>query len=250
MLRSVLILVTVLALTASTAAFSLTLHGASPFLSKPHRSARSFKTSVSSSPIHCTEAIASSTSVIDISSLPSSSSPPKPSPDKIPLTKENIQFFAGVWGTILLSSHPFIGASLFNYASRTQSDETFGAAVNTLSSSSLEAFNYLANLDDKYGIVEKAKDRVLLEYDSFKDSNTVVERRALENLEQGASEMAETLMNAAEQVSIQDLARQALQFAGDVNEKVLSKWIEVNKDYEVLKKGMDGLKKMVGGIGG
>jgi hypothetical protein len=105
-------------------------------------------------------------------------------------------------------------------------------------------------VETAYLLVGQAWARVLQEYEGFKDQNTVVERGALENLEAQISEMAGTLQKVAEQVPIQDLARQALELAGDVNETVLTKGWELNRDYDVLRRIMDGVKDLINNVRG
>ena len=49
---------------------------------------------------------------------------------------------------------PF-GAAAANYASKT--DEEVGEVVSAVSKTALEVYNYLAKLDDKYEVLNKAK---------------------------------------------------------------------------------------------
>merc|ERR1719162_2550470 len=74
----------------------------------------------------------------------------------VPIKEETVEFTAGIIGGIagFAVGGPVLGAltaAFVNYASK--SDEEVGVVVTTVSKSSIQIYNYLTTLDDKYKLL-------------------------------------------------------------------------------------------------
>ncbi len=79
----------------------------------------------------------------------------------VPIKEETIEFTAGLIGGALgfAVGGPVLGAiaaAAANYASKT--DKEIGEVVQAVSKASIEVYNYLATLDAKYEVLNKAQD--------------------------------------------------------------------------------------------
>ena len=173
--------------------------------------------------------------------LPHRSSPIPPE-EPYPITPDNIQFAAGLLGATagtILGGHPLLGAGLFNYAARTSTD-TSGDVIRGLSSSSLELYNYLVRLDERFTLVQKGRDRLNESYNNYK-LKLKLDSSVINRLESTISDVSCTVKSLADEVGLENLTYRALGFAGDVNEKVLTKGLELNKDYNVVSRVFEAL---------
>jgi hypothetical protein len=95
---------------------------------------------------------------------PSAPSPPSSSSSSggalVPISEERVQFTAGVIGGIagFAVAGPVgatIGAGFANFASKTEED--VGDIIKNLSKTSLEVYNYVVKLDNKYEVLKKSQ---------------------------------------------------------------------------------------------
>ena len=114
-------------------------------------------------------------------SAPAPPSPPSSSTSTggalVAISEDSVQFTAGVLGGVagFALAGPVgatIGAGFANFASKTVEDDV-GDVIKTLSKTSLEVYNYMVKLDNKYTVLKKAQDTLQSTYDGIKDSDSV-----------------------------------------------------------------------------
>ena len=90
----------------------------------------------------------------------------------VPISEESVQFTAGVIGGIagFAVAGPVgatIGAGFANFASKTEED--VGDIIKNLSKTSLEVYNYVVKLDNKYEVLKKSQSALQARWGRRKD---------------------------------------------------------------------------------
>ena len=95
----------------------------------------------------------------------------------MPIKEDTVQFTAGVvgGGAGFLLGGPVLGAlgaGFLNYVSK-KPDVELGGVTLSVSKTALEFYNYLATLNEKYTVLEKAQAALQQSYDKIKDNQSV-----------------------------------------------------------------------------
>lgn len=180
-------------------------------------------------------------------------SPPPPSPPSstggalVPISEESVQFTAGVIGGVagFALAGPVgatIGAGFANFASKTEED--VGEIIQNLSKTSLEVYNYMVKLDNKYTVLKKAQGALQSSYDSIKDTDSV-DPETLAKVEKALADTTSKIGEINDEYDIVGAGLQALGIVGDITEKAVLKTVELNKEYKLTDKGIEAVKRLV-----
>lgn len=180
---------------------------------------------------------------------------PKPAPvapkatggSLVPIKEETVEFTAGVLGAIagfavggpILAA---IAAAAANYASKTEGD--VGEIMSAVSKTSLEVFNYLVKLDDKYEILNKAKASLEEAANKLKSSPNV-DPEALDKVEKALATTTSKIEEINEEYDLVGGGVTALGVIGDLVEKAINKAGELNEEYNLTTKAKDALSAAV-----
>jgi hypothetical protein len=179
--------------------------------------------------------------------------PAPPAPKKtpggalVPIKEETVQFTAGLVGGAvgLVVGGPVlgaIGAALGNYASK--SDNEVGEVVSAVSKSSIEVYNYLTKLDDKYELLTKAKSALEESLEKLK-SNDSVNPETVQKVEAALANTTSKIKEVNEEYDLVGAGVTALGVVGDLVEKAIKKIGELNDEYKLTDKAMEAVKKGV-----
>jgi hypothetical protein len=165
----------------------------------------------------------------------------------VPVKEETVEFTAGIIGGIagfalggpLLGA---IGAAAANYISKLDGDAT--VAVNAVSKSSIEVFNYLANLDSKYEILAKAKESLQKSLDTLK-KNDSVDPSTVEKVESALAKTNAKIKEINDEYDVVGGTTTALGVVGDLVEKAVKKAGEINEEYQLSAKAKEALSNAV-----
>ncbi len=165
----------------------------------------------------------------------------------VPVKEETVEFTAGLLGGIagLAVGGPVlgaIGAAAANYISKKEGDVT--TAVQAVSKSSIEVFNYLANLDKKYEVLEKTKASLQDSLDKLK-ANGSVNPETISKVENTLKNTNDKIKELNDEYDLVGGATTALGVVGDLVEKAVKKAGELNAEYNLSDKAKDSLSKAV-----
>lgn len=165
----------------------------------------------------------------------------------VPVKEETVEFTAGLLGGVagLLVGGPLFGAiaaAAANYVSKKEGDAP--TAVQAVSKSSIEIFNYLANLDKKYEVLEKTKTSLQESIDKLK-ANGQVDPEIISKAENTLKNTNEKIKELNDEYDLVGGATTALGVVGDLVEKAIKKAGELNAEYNLSEKAKDSLAKAV-----
>lgn len=165
----------------------------------------------------------------------------------VPVNANTVEFTAGLLGGVagFLVGGPFlgaVGAAAGNYLSKMEGDAP--DAVQAVSKSSIEVFNYLANLDKKYEILTKAKGSLQTSLDKLKE-NKSVDPTVVSKVENTLANTNAKIKEINAEYDLVGGATTALGVVGDLVEKSITKAGELNKEYDLSTKAKDSLSKAV-----
>jgi hypothetical protein len=165
----------------------------------------------------------------------------------VPVKEETVEFTAGIIGGIagFALGGPIlgaIGAAAANYVSKLDGDAT--VAVNAVSKSSIEVFNYLANLDSKYEILTKAQASLQKSLDSLK-KNDSVDPATIEKVESALAKTNSKIKEINDEYDLVGGATTALGVVGDLVEKAVKKAGEINEEYQLSSKAKEALSNAI-----
>lgn len=165
----------------------------------------------------------------------------------VPIKEETVQFTAGLVGGIvgLAIGGPAlaaIGAALSNYASKSENE--VGEVVSAVSKSSIEVYNYLAKLDDKYALLKKAQSSLEDALAKIK-SNDSVEPETVKKVEAALANTSSKIKEVNDEYDLVGAGVTALGVVGDLVEKAIKKVGELNKEYQLTDKALDAVNKAV-----
>jgi len=165
----------------------------------------------------------------------------------VPVKEETVEFAAGLLGGAagLFLGGPvlaLIAAGAANYISKSDGDAS--EVVSTVSKSSIEVYNYLVKLDDKYEVLDKAKGSLEDAADKLKSSSNV-DTAALDKVEKALATTTEKIEEINDEYDLVGAANTALGVVGDLVEKAIKKAGELNEEYALTDKATAALSTAV-----
>jgi chromosome segregation ATPase len=165
----------------------------------------------------------------------------------VPVKEETVEFTAGLLGGAvgfalggpLLGA---IGAAAANYLSKMEGDAT--VAVQGVSKTTIEVFNYLANLDRKYEILQNAKKSLQKSLDKLKESDSV-DPATISKVETALANTNAKIKEINDEYDLVGGATTALGVVGDLIEKAVKKVGELNEEYQLSTKAKESLAKAI-----
>lgn len=178
---------------------------------------------------------------------------PAPAPPKaeggalVPIKQETVEFTAGLIGGaagFAIGGPVFgaISAAAANYASKMEGDVS--DAVQAVSTSSIQVFNYLANLDAKYEVLTKAKASLEKSLDKLKNQESV-DPATVEKVEKALANTRAKIAEVNDEYDLVGGFTTALGVVGELVEKAIKKGGELNEEYKLTSKATDSLKSAV-----
>lgn len=196
----------------------------------------------------------SSASVLFMSDDESPPAPPAPSPPPpstggalVPIKEETVEFTAGILGGVagFAIGGPFlgaIGAAAANYVSKMDGDVT--EAVQAISKSTIQVYNYLANLDNKYSVLKSAQSSLENSLDKLKAQDGV-NPETVSKVENALKNTNAKIKEINDEYDLVGGATTALGVFGDLVEKAVKKAGELNEEYQLSAKAKESLSKAV-----
>jgi hypothetical protein len=165
----------------------------------------------------------------------------------VPIKEETVEFTAGILGATagFLAGGPvlaFIVGAAANYVSKMDGD--VADVVQAVSKSSIQIFNYLTRLDQKYEILDKTKDKLEEAVDGLKAKGTV-DPEALSKVETALETTKSKIEEINDEYDLVGAGMTALGVVGDLVEKAVKKAGELNEEYQLSGKALDALKTSV-----
>lgn len=165
----------------------------------------------------------------------------------VPIKEETVEFTAGILGGIagFAVGGPVlgaIGAAAANYVSKMDGDVT--VAVQAVSKSSIEVFNYLASIDKKYSVLEKARNSLQASLDKLKQQDGV-DPATLTKVESALANTNAKIKEINDEYDLVGGVTTALGVVGDLVEKAIKKAGELNEEYQLSSKAKESLVKAV-----
>lgn len=165
----------------------------------------------------------------------------------VPIKEETVEFTAGILGGLagLIVGGPvsaFILAAATNYASKTEGEAA--DIVNAISKSSIQVYNYLTTVDNKYEVLNKAKASLEKALDKLKASESV-DPEAIQKVETALANTKSKIEEINDEYDLVGGATTALGIVGDLVEKAIKKAGELNEEYQLSDKAIDALKGAV-----
>lgn len=182
--------------------------------------------------------------------------PPTPAPVEepkstggalVPIKEETIEFTAGLIGGAVgfAVGGPILGAiaaAAANYASK--SDQEVGEVVQAVSKTSIEVYNYVATLDAKYELLNKAQNSLEDSLNKIKSADNV-DPETVKKVENALSNTTSKIKEINEEYDLVGAGNTALGVFGDLVEKAVKKAGEINEDYKLTDKALDAVKGAV-----
>lgn len=165
----------------------------------------------------------------------------------VPIKEETVEFTAGILGGVvgLVLGGPLlgaIGAAAANYISKMDGDAP--DVVQAVSKSSIEVFNYMANLDKKYQILQSAKNTLQKSLDKLKDSGSV-DPATITKVETALANTNAKIKELNDEYDLIGGSTTVLGVVGDLVEKGVKKISELNSEYQLSDKAKQSLAKAV-----
>lgn len=194
-----------------------------------------------------TKAPASAVPATTTTALRMSDGEEKKGGELVPIKEETVEFTAGILGATagFLAGGPvlaFIAGAAANYVSKMDGD--VAEVVQAVSKSSIQVFNYLTRLDQKYEILDKTKDKLEEAVDSLKAKGTV-DPEALNKVETALETTKSKIEEINDEYDLVGAGMTALGVVGDLVEKAVKKASELNEEYQLSGKAIDALKTSV-----
>lgn len=166
----------------------------------------------------------------------------------VPVKEETIEFTAGILGGAAGFSvgGPVlgaIGAAAANYFSKGEGDAT--EVIQALSKTSIDIFNYLANVDKKYEILSKAKASLEKALDNLKSQGTPENAEAIDKVENALASTKSKIEELNDEYDLVGGGMTALGVVGDLVEKAVKKAGELNEEYMLTDKAKTALSGAV-----
>eukprot|EP00527_Entomoneis_sp_CCMP2396_P001023 CAMPEP_0198145128 /NCGR_PEP_ID=MMETSP1443-20131203/21107_1 /TAXON_ID=186043 /ORGANISM="Entomoneis sp., Strain CCMP2396" /LENGTH=248 /DNA_ID=CAMNT_0043808659 /DNA_START=5 /DNA_END=751 /DNA_ORIENTATION=+ len=165
----------------------------------------------------------------------------------VPIKEETVEFTAGLLGAaagFAIGGPVFaaIAGAAANYASKSEGD--ISEVIQAVSKSSIQVFNYLANLDYKYEVLNKAKGSLTESLEKLK-KNDSVDPETIKKVEAALGNTKSKITEINEEYDLVGGGLTALGVIGDLVEKAVAKAGELNKEYALSDKAVTSLKGAV-----
>lgn len=165
----------------------------------------------------------------------------------VPIKEETIEFTAGLIGGAvgLAVGGPVLGAiaaAAANYASKT--DQEVGEVVQAISKTTIEVYNYLATLDAKYELLNKAKASLEESLEKIKKSDSV-DPETIKKVEDALANTTAKIKEINEEYDLVGAGNTALGVIGDLVERAVKQAGAINEEYKLTEKAMDAIKAAV-----
>jgi len=165
----------------------------------------------------------------------------------IAIKDESVEFTAGVIGAVagFVVGGPLVGAvgaAAANYVSKQEND--ISEVISAVSKSSLEIYNYLVKLDDKYELLNKTKGSLESALDKLKAGDNV-DPATVAKVEDALAQTTSKISEINEEYDLVGAGVTALGVAGDLVEKAVIKANELNSEYKLTDKALEALNKAV-----
>mmetsp|Transcript_4056 Transcript_4056/g.3833 ORF Transcript_4056/g.3833 Transcript_4056/m.3833 type:complete len:238 (-) Transcript_4056:298-1011(-) len=180
-------------------------------------------------------------------SEPVSEAVSEPAGALVPIKEETVQFTAGLLGGIVgfTIGGPWLaaaGAAAANYASK--QDMEAGEVISAVSKSSIQAYNYLSQLDTKYELLTKAQSSLQSSLDKIKARDNV-NPETLEKVEKALDTTTTKIKDINDEYDLVGSGVSALGVIGDLVERAVAKAGELNSEYKLTDKAQEALKTAV-----
>jgi len=165
----------------------------------------------------------------------------------VPIKEETVEFTAGILGGVagfaiggpVLAA---VGAAAANYASKTESE--ISDVISAVSKSSIQVYNYLSTLDDKYEILNKAQDSLSKALDKLKSQDNV-DPETLKKVEDALASTKKKIVEVNDEYDLVGGGVTALGVIGDLVEKAVKKAGELNEEYNLTSKAKEALSTAI-----
>jgi hypothetical protein len=163
------------------------------------------------------------------------------------INEETVEFTAGIIGGAagFVIGGPVvaaIGAAAANYVSKAEGEA--GEIIGSVSKSAIEIYNYLANLDGKYELLQKAKTSLQSALDKLKSQDSV-DPEAVKKLEAALESTKSKISEINDEYDLVGSGMTALGVLGDLVEKTVKKVGELNEEYSLTNKAKEALNGAV-----
>lgn len=165
----------------------------------------------------------------------------------VPIKEETVEFTAGLIGGAagLVLGGPVlaaVGAAAANYLSK--GDNEAADVVGAVSKSALEVYNYLATLDTKYQVLNKAKESLEGALDKLKAQDNV-DPATIEKVENALAATTSKITEINDEYDLVGSGMTALGVIGDLVDKTIKKVGELNEEYQLTDKAKTALASAV-----
>jgi hypothetical protein len=161
----------------------------------------------------------------------------------VPIKEETVEFTAGILGGLagFAVGGPVLGAifaAAANYASKNENE--VGEVMSAVSKTSIEVYNYLAKLDTKYEVLDKAKGSLEKALDKLKAQGGNAE--AVDKVEKALKTTTSKISELNDEYDLVGGGVTALGVIGDLVEKAVKRFGELNEEYALTSKATEALK--------
>lgn len=165
----------------------------------------------------------------------------------VAVKEETVEFTAGILGGVIgfAVGGPVIGAigaAATNYVAKNGGE--VGDVISTVSKSSIEIFNSLMKLDQKYELLNSSKqslEKALANVKEKSPSNV----QTIEQLESALSTTTDKIKEINDEYDLVGSGMTAFGVIGDLVEKAVIKISELNTEYDLSSKALDTVKDAV-----
>mmetsp|Transcript_5646 Transcript_5646/g.9828 ORF Transcript_5646/g.9828 Transcript_5646/m.9828 type:complete len:224 (-) Transcript_5646:263-934(-) len=166
----------------------------------------------------------------------------------VPIKEETVEFTAGILGGLagFAVGGPVlgaIGAAIANYVSKNDSEAS--TVVTAVSKSSIQVFNYLTTLDQKYALLSKAQDSLEEALTKVKSSQSQVDPDVIEKIEGALGNTKDKITEVNNEYDLVGSGVTALGVVGELVEKAIIKAGELNEEYNLTDKAKSALGQAV-----
>jgi hypothetical protein len=178
---------------------------------------------------------------------PAPASAPSKGAALVPIKEETVEFTAGIIGGAagFLVGGPVvaaIGAAAANYVAK--ADTEAGEIVGAVSKSAIEVYNYLAGLDSKYEVLNKAQTSLESALNKLKSQDSI-DPAAVAKVEAALESTKGKIEEINDEYDIVGAGVTALGVIGDLVEKTVKKVGELNEEYQLTDKAKSALSTAV-----
>lgn len=161
----------------------------------------------------------------------------------VPIKEDTVQFTAGLVGGAIgfVVGGPVLGAvaaTATNYISKNEGEAS--EVISAVSKSSIEIFNYLKTLDNKYTLLKNAQTSLEEALEKVKAQNA--DSDTIQKIEDTLKMTTDKITEVNDEYDIVGAGVTALGVVGDLVEKALVKAGELNEEYKLSDKAIASIK--------